>query len=283
VAMFTAYLDDSGTSDIQPIAVAAAIVISAKQIIALEEQWKRFARKYGFSDFHASWCNAQNYNSDFADWDDAKTKRAFRRVGEFCKKFGVKVWSFVVKKQDFDAVVPLALREAIGSHHTWAVRHVAKHLAEWKIKKKERFLEYVFDWQDINSSPRREIDMVMGQVQHMLGEPVNHVFRARRDFPGLQCVDLLAWASYQLAMENLMNVSMPSNANVVLANLEEHRGDEGWFRVAFVRRVDLDKWVKVEMGIGKAIPALQAWAAKYPERGKRAKKKSVSKIQRFSS
>ena len=276
VAMFTAYLDDSGTSTIQPIAIGTAWLIPAAQILRLESQWQTFAHNFGFSDFHTSWCAARNYESDFANWDTTKQKKAFFKVRQFCKKFGIKVFSFAVKKTDYEQVIPEELRNGIGGHYAWAVRHVGKQLAEWKLKRgiKEP-IEHVFDWEDINSPRRREIDIIMGQLEEMLGERVYHSFRERKKIPGLQCVDFLAWVSYQLAKETVMNEPMHPLADEALKDLERYREDERWFGVAFVTRPALEKWVRAEMAIGKAIPKLKEWQAKYPQRGKRAKKKRV--------
>jgi hypothetical protein len=39
LAMFTIYLDDSGTDPSQPVAIASALIIPAPRIIALEREW----------------------------------------------------------------------------------------------------------------------------------------------------------------------------------------------------------------------------------------------------
>src|SRR5260221_12823428 len=97
VANFTVYLDDSGTASEHPIAIAAAFIIPAKQIIPLETAWDRFTKANGFSDFHAAACAAmRSKDKQFKDWDDAKRRHIFAKVRQFCKKFGVKAYGWAV-------------------------------------------------------------------------------------------------------------------------------------------------------------------------------------------
>jgi hypothetical protein len=87
--MFTAYLDDSGTDPNQAVAIATAIIIPAAQIIRLEREWENLKKKEGFSCFHTSEMIARNKKSEFADWDDEKVDRVFRRVREISMKFSI--------------------------------------------------------------------------------------------------------------------------------------------------------------------------------------------------
>ena len=137
MAMFTVYFDDSGTSPSQHVAIATAMVIPAMQIIRLEREWETFKLKEKFSCFHTSEFIAKNPDSEFADWDEDKRKRVFRRVRDITKKYATRAVSFAVYKEHYDQIVPQNLREVSGIHHyTWAIRHLITHLDDWKSAKK---------------------------------------------------------------------------------------------------------------------------------------------------
>ena len=70
---FAIYLDDSGTASDQPIAIASAFILPAKQKVPLENEWNRFTKANGFSDFHAAACAApKSKDKQYKDWDDAQ-------------------------------------------------------------------------------------------------------------------------------------------------------------------------------------------------------------------
>ena len=143
VSYFTTYLDDSGTAPGQRVAIATALVIPANRIIALEGEWKHLKEKEGFTDFHTSESVARNYKSEFAKWDDVKQERVFLRVRQIIKKYGAKIYSFAVNKKDYDDLMPDDLREYVGDHYTWAIRHLLGHLAAWRVSRHVQFpLEY---------------------------------------------------------------------------------------------------------------------------------------------
>jgi hypothetical protein len=98
--MLTVFVDDSGTSPSQHVAIATGLLIPALDILRLEREWDTFKRKEEFSDFHTSEFVARNHKSEFAGWDDDKQKRVFARVRQIAKKYGVAAGSIAVNKQD---------------------------------------------------------------------------------------------------------------------------------------------------------------------------------------
>ena len=45
VVPFTVYLDDSGTSPSQHVAIASAVIIPASRLLLLEREWERLRRR----------------------------------------------------------------------------------------------------------------------------------------------------------------------------------------------------------------------------------------------
>ena len=264
--MFSAYLDDSGTAPDQPIALCVALIIPGSQIPNLERQWEAFRTKQGFDDFHASECAYSDKHKIFGSWSRDKRERVFKGVREFCKRFGVQALGFAVNKKTFDEVMPNELKQAIGDdHYSWAVRNTATRVEEWrKIRDIKESVQYIFDWQEFRSPERLRVDAVMSQLSETIGERVNHDFKSRKEIPGLQCVDFLAWVSLNLALDNFNQKPMHLFADDALKDLERFNGGR-WYKVATILRGDFEKWTKDEMSDGKSIAKLLAWKESHPE------------------
>ncbi|HZZ39509.1 MAG TPA: DUF3800 domain-containing protein [Acidobacteriaceae bacterium] len=195
--MFTVYVDDSGTSLGQTVAVAGILIIPAMQIIPLDREWSAFSSKYGLTDFHASECAALNPRS-YPGWDEVKAQKVFSRARQITKKYTSNAFSFSVYKSEFDACAPTEWRETGGqNHYTWAIRNLMHELIQWHRKRQlSSPFEFVFDRAE--GRDKRELEMMMAQFDAVWpGMFEGHYqFRNRRDVPGLQCADLLAWACY---------------------------------------------------------------------------------------
>jgi hypothetical protein len=215
LAFFTVYLDDSGTDPSQPIASASALIIPDVQTPKLDSNWRSFLDSQGFSDFHASACAApKSKEEQYSGWDENKRKHVFMRVREFCKKFGVRTFGFAVYKPIFDSIMSDEFRHYLGGHYTWAVRNVVREVEDWrKTKKVKEPTQYIFDWQEIGSDARDEIDDVMGQMSEHYRRDILHKFGRRKLIPGLQCVDLIAWLTHQLGLNNCHDKPMEGRAS----------------------------------------------------------------------
>lgn len=279
LAMFTAYIDDSGSDPSQPVANATALLIPGRRILALQSEWDALAEKEGFSDFHTSEFVARNPRSDFANWSDAKQQRVFLRVRQIIKKFGVKIFSFTVNKKDYDEVVPAELRQYAGKYHyTWAIRHVVAMLGAWRISSSVTDpLEYIFDWMKKGDECREEIETVMAQAERvasekgMAGEYVNYSFRQRKEIPGLQCVDAVAWTCYQFGQLIFRKKALHAFAQIAwddlcsrngpgtVAGIKKSSGPLDWFCAGAVTRSNLEDFIQRELADGRSIQRFKEW------------------------
>jgi hypothetical protein len=275
LAFFTVYLDDSGTAPDQPIASASALIIPGKQILNLEAHWDRFIKAQGLSDFHASACAAapSTKEKQYHHLDDCDKKHIFARVRQFCKKYGVQTFGFSVHKPDFDSVINGDFRLYAGGHYTWAVRHVIREIEIWRRDRKIiEPLQYIFDWQDPGSDSRDEIDDLMGQACEWQKEPFYHDFKMRKHIPGLQCVDLIAWLTLQLGLNNFHAKSFHGLALECIEDFENYYPygmvpvNKKWFQVPTIQRSALEKWFADEIGKGQSVPWFRDWYARHPNR-----------------
>jgi hypothetical protein len=284
---FTVYFDDSGTSPSQPVANATGLIIPAQRIIQMEREWDTLKKKEGFSDFHTSVFVARNHHSEFANWDDTKHRRVFRRVRQITKKYGAQVFSFSVKKADYEQCAPWELRQYSGKHHySWAIRHVSMFAQFWRIDKHiSEPHEWLFDWLEKKDPVRKEIEIIFEQmedvtrfrrgVQH---EYTNIDFRPRATLAGLQCADLLAWTNYNFALRQWTDkplhplaklawddfASMPQGSSPNIDKVME------WNYSVTLTRKQLEGWVKHELSDAGSIPHFKEW-----EKHRKAKAKGV--------
>src|ERR1022692_1142166 len=170
--MFTVYVDDSGTSPTQPVAIASALIIPAYRIVVLQKEWDKLRTKENFADWHTSEFVAKNPHSDFANWDDQKGSRVFGRVRQIARKYGVKSVAFSVYKKDYDEAIPADLRKYPGEfHYTWAVQHLLDRLFQWRVASGSTSpLAYVFDWMESKDERRREIEDALDQQERLAVE-----------------------------------------------------------------------------------------------------------------
>jgi hypothetical protein len=127
-------------------------------------------------------------------------------------------------------------------------------------------------------NPRlREIEDVMDQaeeeavVRGEAGEFANWSPRRRQDIPGLQCVDVLAWAIYQYGLLAFTKKPLLADAKIAWDDFGKHNGGKWGYDVT-ITRANLKKWVEKEMASGVSLEKFAAWQEKkLLAKGKNAK------------
>lgn len=274
--MFTLFLDDSGTRPTHKIAVATALVIPGAQIVRLESEWKKFKEKEDFDCFHASPCNAAD--GEFRSWDDTKIDRAFARVRQISKKYGILAVSASVKKSYFDETVPDQYRKYTYKHHySWCVSYAIAYAAMWKDSRNIGYpFEFIFSWMNPESPERDEIERVMDYSERAerekgrSGEYVGYTFRPSQEIPGLQCVDDVAWVCNRYALYKIEQKDLPQRAKLGWDAYGGESADAGWLRAFTFTRENLRKHVDGIIREGETIKRFQRW-----EREDREKKNGI--------
>jgi Protein of unknown function (DUF3800) len=261
---FTLFMDESGARPTHKIAVAAGLVIPSSRIIALEKEWETFKEKEGFNDFHASQCNAAD--GKFSGWDDDKINRVFFRVRQICKKYGVGAISASVKKEYFDEVVPHEYRRYVYEHHySWCVSYVIALAEIWRCQGRRNPFHFIFDWLDVGSPERIELEKVMKYSERasrengMEGVYEKYGFDRRRESPGLQCVDDIAWVTNRYALYRYHGEDLPLRANFGWQCYGGDLGPDGWLRAFAFRKEALKKHVEDTFRDGRTLERFERW------------------------
>jgi hypothetical protein len=263
--LFTAYIDDSGTDPVQEVAIATGLIIPAAKIVALDNEWGRLKKKWGFKCFHMSAFSARNGKEEpqFAKWNDYQHKKVYELVRKITKKYGVMTVSFAVNKKDYDEVVPDELKRFAGRfHYSWAVRQFISYIHEWRKRHSASApLQYVFDWITQGDPRRVEIDEIMEQAEFLsggTGEYKDYAFADDCKVPGLQCADMLAWISYQSALLVYIKKPFYADARIGWEDLYKH-GSGKWRYTLAIKREGLARWAQSEKVKGIALARFEAW------------------------
>jgi len=174
-----------------------------------------------------------------------KVGNALRRVGQITKKYGVRAFSYAVKKKDYDDLMPEKWKEVAGRYHyTWAIKHVLRLLRDWDAATNPNNpVEYFFDWQE--GEAKYEIERMMSQEESVRpGKYEGHYsFRKRKEVPALQCTDLLAWSSFSRARYFFEDTPMNEYAEKVYTDFRDHHNQK-WLSGATQIRGNLAETIR---------------------------------------
>jgi hypothetical protein len=133
-------------------------------------------------------------------------------------------------------------------------------------------LHYRFDWVERNTPSRLEIETIMEQAERqaakmqppLVGEYLNYDFRPRKNHPGLQCVDALAWTFYQLSLNVFRGIPCHPFATTAWADFSstikgEAAGPFEWITAMSITREDLKIWMDNEAITHKAKDIFLEW------------------------
>ena len=250
--MFTVYVDDSGTSPSQQIAIAAALVAPHKRWLQFETEFNRLKEKEQFGCFHTSECVWNNRKSEFANWNEDKKLRVIRRIRQMTKKYAVHAIALALYKPYFDEIVTGEFREIAGKYHyTIAIRSLLGGMSRWRggfhSELKAQKCEYIFDWMAPRTDGRREeVESVLTLAPKATdaltafgGYEGFYSFRKRCDIVPLQAVDLLAWSYYQAARQFFMKSPVHPIARESLHDY----GQDNWLDSRLWSKERLRQWV----------------------------------------
>lgn len=264
--MFSFFIDDAGTSPSQHVAIATALVVPAMQLLKFESEWEKFRTKEDFECFHTSEFVHRNPKSEFANWDDAKQERVFRRVRQIAQKYGSRAVSIAVNKQDYDEVVPADVRSQLGKdHYSWAVRQLLVNLGVLFPPTATHPREFVFHWMERNNPARKEIEGVMDLMQFVSeknGTPEDYSdphFRKSVGIPGLQCVDAISWVSYQYAVYLYRKTPLKRFVPEAWQEFGGNSAISGWLQALTVRRKNLEHSVKQIVATPNSLDVFKRW------------------------
>lgn len=244
VAALTLFIDDSGTAPNQEIAVAAGLISPLEEWRKFEKKWDRAKADAvdGFACFHSSECVARNPKSEFAAWDDAKVSRVLKTLRAAIKSHTSCALAIAVVKKDYNDWVDGELRKEWKNHYTFAFRCMMGALHAWMLEHghEKSTVEIVHDYLKPNDPRRKELQGVFDKARNSDGV----CFKDRCKITPLQATDILAWATYQKALNYDTQRSMSPFAKATIEDFAKRGPD--WLRLGIYRGRELEERVRLE-------------------------------------
>ncbi len=261
LALFTVYVDDSGTSPDQKQAIAAALVVPALQIPRLVSAWDTFKAKREFNYLHAAEAAAKK--GQYKDWDDAKVEIVFNRARQITKNFGTAAFAFQVDKELFDKEAPPEWTSTGGeNHYTWAFRNLLNQMIPWAESRQIPPFEFVFD--NAVGKDRDEIEMLMAQfeAQHPRCFAGRYSFGCKGRVPALQCVDMIAWSCFAMSRSWRQNAPYSNLAKTTIEDFAAYQ-DKKWLRYWVYDADSLRDSIKEDVNDVDGVERRKNWHTKY--------------------
>jgi hypothetical protein len=263
VAMLTIYIDDSGTSPNQSIAVAAGWIAKTPAWTLLERGWAKVQNvgSHGFTCMHME--EFSYGKGEFEGWDLDKKLMVMRKLTPLITKRALKGFALGVVKKDFDEIVPASLRtQGFENHYTYAIRRVLGMIHDWR--KAEGLeglpIEYIFDFMDLHNPRRMEIQRVfttLGTEDENLRtyglSKDGFNFKDKKSLPPLQAADMLAWTIYRAMQHEIKEKDASPIARLTFEKFhmakQRHLLEGG-----YNKREHLVSWVKAK-GLTPSVSA----------------------------
>lgn len=256
VAALTFYIDDSGTSPTQNVAVAGGWIARMPAWGFFEKEWDkvRNIESDRFDCFHmADFVDGRGSKNEFKGWSLPRKEKLLKKLRRVVKKRAAKGFALGVIKKDFDSVVPNALRsQGFENHYTYAIRRVLGMIADWRKTQniEDQSIEYIFDWMDKNDPRRSEIERVfqaaegtpIGFQQYGL-EKGGYSFRDKKSVLPLQAADMFAWLTYNWVLSTCEGKSLNPLAVDSFRDFWPHR-NKTFLEGGYNKKEHLVEWVR---------------------------------------
>src|ERR1700685_674430 len=256
VAPFAMYIDDSGTSPDQAIAVAAGFIAPLKAWIEFENEWNA-ARAIPGDEFKCmhmvDFVSGINKKSEFLNWSDlSKKQRILQRLRGIIKHSCLKAFALGVVKKDFELIVPPSLRlQGFENHYVYAIRRVLGMIAGWRQDNMAgEPIEYYFDWQEKGDSVRKEIEKVFSAAEgqddafKLFGlKKCGYGFREKESVLPLQAADIFAWTIYQAMLNEIEKKKVTLLAQETFQDFYLHN-NRNFMEGGYNKPHELREWVK---------------------------------------
>jgi hypothetical protein len=202
MAMFTVYLDESGTHDKSKAVVVAGCIATVNQWTFFEREWREMLEREGISIFHRN--DLENFKGEFKEeygWNPARRARVVRLAqGIIKRRTNYAICSAVIKR-DYDEIIMGEMRDYYGRHYyTFCVNDALRLVGNW-IRKFSRTepLNLVFESgaEGIGEVMTRLAEISRSEKLTRLYNFASGTFAKKQDLVQLQAADLWAYETFK--------------------------------------------------------------------------------------
>jgi hypothetical protein len=209
VATLSAYFDESGTDVSKPAVAVACYVATVAQWKCFKADWRRLRRRSGVTGyFHRSEQESFWLHDDTKHWDRERQITVYQAQHAFIHAYTLKGFAGVVIKDEYDAAVTGAIRQALGSAYEFCLRHCLAAIANWLDAERpnDNISYFIESGGDGEGHLRRAFNLFLDNPElkkaHRLENIYSWAFIGKRNAMPLQAADALAFESAK-EMENI--------------------------------------------------------------------------------
>lgn len=204
--MLTVYLDDSGTSPNQEIAVVAGYLGSVIQWERFNKRWKALLSKYGIARMHR--VDLENFQGEFKNWTPDRRKEFLKKAHSIIRQCTYVAVGNSVRKADFDEAIPKEnFVKKVSGIYGWCAQACIVSIYRWcKRYNYEQPIQFFFE------AGTRGQGQVQSMFEHLYG---NESYRQKWHIAGwsfhdkslmpLQAADFIAYEYYKLTENQVMS------------------------------------------------------------------------------
>jgi hypothetical protein len=210
--MHAAYFDDSGTHDTSDVVLLAGVFGNQFQWQYFSELWATKLAdpspgKQPLTRFHMTEC--QTSRGEFAGWKRHETDFLVHELEQIIIRCGIWSHATAISRKAWDELIAGEFRDYVGDAEGFCIRDVYIRTLDWcRTKAAGSELAFVFDDRPNREKENERIFRLFESFQTAYkGTPklTSLTFHGSRETLPLQAADLIAWETYQHALDVLKN------------------------------------------------------------------------------
>jgi hypothetical protein len=205
--MLIAYLDDSGTSPTNKVALVAGYLSSGKLWEEFKEKWHTLLDAYGIKTLHR--VELEAFQGEFKDWNNHRRTEFLKKAHKIIRRFTYTAIGSAIVKADFDEVIPKGdfIRTFAGVYG-WCAHACIVALLDWRQRHNYKDeIQIVFE---AGTQGQGQVDTMLRELsktsswQEKEKWPVSGWTFQNKSVIPLQAADLVAYEYYRVAEKALI-------------------------------------------------------------------------------
>jgi Protein of unknown function (DUF3800) len=207
--MFTAYFDESGTSDNEDVAVVAGYLSSVAMWNTFNARWSKLLAQYGIKQMHRS--ELETFHGEFSGWSPIRRTEFVQKAHTIIKRCTYLPFGVAIVKRDFEEAFPLGHAARRFGLYSWGVHGCLTALGKWcQTKNLKEPISFVFE---AGSAGRDQVDKTFAMLHKNNPDrsaddcQIRSWTFADKDVLPLQAADLIAYELYKLTVNAVIEQS----------------------------------------------------------------------------
>jgi hypothetical protein len=188
---YTAYFDDGGHPDDQPVVLVSGFISTADQWEAFSEDWCKMLARYGVASGYLHMTDLRSRKLDYEGWPDERCSQLLNEAAAIIRVRARKSFATLVPMEDYARVNQNhALEECLGTPYGFAARYIMDKLKDWHAAYNRQDWPLLTVFED---GTKHKGDLLSLFERDGLRAPV---FAKKKEAVPLQACDWLSWEMF---------------------------------------------------------------------------------------